>query len=40
MAQGAQNERIAIALKLKNAGSDIASIVLATDLSEEELEKM
>ena len=40
MAEGAQNERIAIALKLKNAGTDIALIVLATGLSEEEIEKL
>ena len=39
-AEGAQNERIAIALKLKQAGVDMALIVQSTGLSEEEIEKL
>ncbi|MBR4324792.1 MAG: hypothetical protein IKP73_04585 [Bacteroidales bacterium] len=39
-AEGAQNERIAIALKLKQAGADMALIVQSTGLSEEEIEKL
>ena len=40
MAEGAQNERIAIALKLKQAGVDIVLIVQTTGLSEAEIEKL